>query len=44
MEVTLIFQFLFWLLLGLWFWGVRFPYIDFVIGGIALFNGLLLVI
>jgi predicted nucleic acid-binding protein len=44
MEVTTIFQFLFWVLLGLWYLGVRFTYIDFVIGAIALVNGLLIVI
>ncbi len=44
MEVTMIFQFLFWVLLGLWFLGVRFPYIDLIIGMIALVNGLLIVI
>lgn len=44
MELNLVFQFLFWVLLGLWYLGVRFPYIEFIIGGIALVNGLLLVI
>lgn len=44
MEVTMIFQFLFWVLLGLWFLGVRFPYIDLIIGMIALVNGLLIVL
>jgi len=44
MELSVIFQFLFWVLLGLWYWGVRFTYMELVIGGIALFNGLLLVI
>ena len=44
MEVTTIFQFLFWALLGLWYLGVRFPYIDLIIGMIALVNGLLIVI
>jgi hypothetical protein len=43
-QVGLIFQFLFWVLLGLWYLGVRFQYMEFIIGGIALFNGLLLVI
>lgn len=44
MQVSLIFQLLFWILLGLWFLGVRFPYIDLIIGAIALVNGLLLVV
>lgn len=43
-QVSLIFQFLFWVGLGLWFWGVRFAYMELLIGGIALFNGLLLII
>jgi hypothetical protein len=44
MEVTMIFQFLFWLLLGLWFWGVRFPFMEQIIGGIAFVNALLMVL
>jgi hypothetical protein len=43
-QVSLIFQFLFWVGLGLWFLGVRFAYLEFIIGGIALINGLLLII
>jgi hypothetical protein len=43
-QVNLVFQFLFWVGLGLWFLGVRFQYLELIIGIIALVNGLLLVI
>jgi hypothetical protein len=44
MELNVVFQFLFWVLLGLWYLGAKFPYMELIIGGIALVNGLLLVI
>ena len=43
-QVSLIAQFIFWILLGLWFLGVRFPFMEQIIGAIAVVNGLLLVI
>jgi hypothetical protein len=43
-QVGLVFQFLFWVGLGLWFLGVRFSYLEPLIGIIALVNGLLLII
>jgi|KBSSwiStaDraftv2_1062776.scaffolds.fasta_scaffold40045_2 hypothetical protein len=43
-QVGLVAQVLFWLGLGLWFLGVRFQYLEAIIGIIALVNGLLLVI
>lgn len=44
MQVNIIAQLVFWVLLGLWFLGARFPYMEPIIGGIALFNGLLLIV
>jgi hypothetical protein len=43
-QMSLVIQFLFWVGLGLWFLGVRFQYLEAIIGIIALVNGLLLVI
>jgi len=43
-QVDVVAQFLFWVGLGLWFLGVRFQYLEAIIGIIALVNGLLLVI
>lgn len=37
-------QIIFWILAGLWWIGVRFPYIEVVIGICALLIGLLLLI
>ena len=43
-QLNIIAQFLFWALFGLWMWGVRFPFMEQVIGGIAIFVALLIVI
>ena len=43
-QVGLLLQVLFWLGLGLWFLGLRFQYLEPIIGVIALVNGLLLII
>jgi len=43
-QIGLVFQVLFWLGLGLWFLGVRFQYLEALIGVIALVNGLLLIV
>lgn len=43
-QISLVFQVLFWLGLGLWFLGVRFAYLEPLIGVIALVNGMLLFI
>jgi len=40
----LIIQFLFWLLLAVWFFGVRFQYIHIVLGILALIIALALVL
>jgi hypothetical protein len=43
-QVAVVAQFMFWVGLGLWFLGVRFTYLEAIIGIIALVNGLLLII
>jgi hypothetical protein len=43
-QVGLVAQILFWLGLGLWYLGVRFQYLEPIIGIIALVNGILLVV
>ena len=43
-QVAVVAQFMFWVGLGLWFLGVRFTYLEAIIGVIALVNGLLLII
>lgn len=43
-QVGLVAQIIFWIMLGLWFLGVRFTYMDAIIGVIALVNGILLVV
>ncbi len=43
-QVNVIAQLIFWILLGLWFWGVRFPFMEQVIGAIAFINGLLMIV
>lgn len=40
-QIALVFQFIFWVGLGIWFLGVRFAYLEAII---ALVNGLLLII
>lgn len=44
MEIAVIAQVIFWVLLGLWYLGARFQYMELIIGIIALVNGLLLII
>jgi len=43
-QLNLVVQFIFWVLLGLWFWGVRIPFMEQIIGGIAIFVAILMVI
>lgn len=43
-QVDIVAQVIFWVGLGIWYLGVRFPYLEPIIGIIALVNGLLLVI
>lgn len=43
-QISLVFQVIFWVGLGLWFLGVRFQYMEAIIGAIALINGLLLIV
>lgn len=43
-QISLVFQVLFWIGLGIWYLGVRFQYLEAIIGAIALVNGLLLIL
>ena len=43
-QIGIVFQVIFWALLGLWYLGLRFGYMEAIIGIIALVNALLLVI
>jgi len=43
-QLNLVVQVIFWGLLGLWFWGVRIPFMEQIIGAIAFIVALLLVV